>query len=149
MTGTPVDLNNGWGFEHGAITGSNMWGALPYYYTFDPSGNIVSPAIGVPLRGSRDMFRTGGMQNWDMSLFKNIPLGERYSVQLRLEAFNVFNHPNFNNRDYGVNVPNFPNEWSPSDPVVFQKSPTWGQPVDTYGGVGGFRVLQLAAKFFF
>jgi hypothetical protein len=149
MTGTPVDLNNGWNFEHGAITGSNMWGAIPYYYTFDPSGNLVQPQVGVPLRGSRDMFRTGGMQNWDMSLFKNIPLSERYSIQLRLEAFNVFNHPNFNNRDYGVNINNFPNEWSPSDPIGLLKSKTWGQPTDTYGGVGGFRVVQLAAKFYF
>jgi hypothetical protein len=34
-------------------------------------------------------------QSVDMSLFKNIRLTERAKLQLRWEAFNVFNHPNF------------------------------------------------------
>ena len=34
-----------------------------------------------------------GLQNWDMNLFKNVSFGEkRPSIQLRLEAFNAFNH---------------------------------------------------------
>jgi Carboxypeptidase regulatory-like domain len=33
-----------------------------------------------------------GYQRWDTSLFKNIKLGERVAVQLRLETFNTFNH---------------------------------------------------------
>ena len=33
-----------------------------------------------------------GYQRWDTSLFKNIRLGERVAVQLRLETFNTFNH---------------------------------------------------------
>ena len=32
---------------------------------------------------------------WDFSLFKNFLLRERFRVQLRLESFNVLNHPNF------------------------------------------------------
>jgi hypothetical protein len=35
------------------------------------------------------------MENVDLSLFKNIPLGERVNWQLRLEAFNSLNHANF------------------------------------------------------
>ena len=90
------------------------------------------------------------MQTWDMSLFKNIPMGERYSIQLRLEAFNAFNHPNFSGKNYGVNVNQFPNQWSPDQPVVFSKASNWGTPSSTYGtGPGGFRVVQLGAKFFF
>lgn len=150
MTGTPVDLNNGWGFESGAIDGSNMWGAIPYYYTLDQSGNFVIPPIGSPTRGSRDTLRGGGMQTWDMSLFKNIPLGERYSIQLRLEAFNVFNHPNFSSKHYSVNIDQFPNQWSPDQSVAFSKASDWGTPASTYGtGPGGFRVLQLGAKVYF
>jgi hypothetical protein len=150
MTGTPIDLNNGWSFESGAITGSNMWGAIPYYFQVDGSGNLIAPTIGAPPRGSRDYFRTGGMQNWDMSLFKNFPLGEGRSIQLRLEAFNAFNHPNFNNKYYNVNIDSFPNQWnSPSTPIQISKGANWGQYSDQYSGAGGPRVVQLGAKVYF
>ena len=41
-----------------------------------------------------------------MSLFKNIPFSKREGryIQLRLEAFNVFNHPNFQDKNFGANV---------------------------------------------
>jgi hypothetical protein len=35
------------------------------------------------------------LRNFDMSLFKNIPVSERFNVQFRMEAFNIFNHANF------------------------------------------------------
>src|ERR1019366_641669 len=147
-------------------------GVYPYYYSVDHGGNLVTPTVGVPTRATRDIIRGGGMQNWDMSLFKNIPMGERYSIQLRLEAFNAFNHPNFQDKNFGVNS-NGPWQWQyPSiagalngphsgcpgvyGPCVTQvtvsKSGNWGTPSDTYnssGGPGGFRVVQLGAKFIF
>jgi len=149
MTGTPIDLNSSFSFPPGSVTGSNQYGALPFYYSLDDSGNPMLPAIGAPNRGSRDTLRTGGMQNWDMSLFKNIPFGERYSVQLRLEAFNVFNHPNFNDKNYGANVTGPWAYTSPTDPLTITKNDNWGTYSDTYSGAGGFRVLQLGAKFYF
>ena len=42
-----------------------------------------------------DMLWGPHYQNWDMNLQKTIAIGERYRVQLRGDAFNVFNHPNF------------------------------------------------------
>jgi hypothetical protein len=40
-----------------------------------------------------DRLRGPGLQNWDMSLFKNIPIKEgRAHIELRLEAYNAFNH---------------------------------------------------------
>jgi hypothetical protein len=100
------------------------------------------------------------MQNCDFSIFKNIPLGsngQRY-LQLRGEAFNIFNHPNFQ----GVNL-----NWSMNSPtgstpqeLVINTRPA-GQPIshdygsffgeysNQYSGVGGPRVLQLAVKLYF
>ena len=38
-----------------------------------------------------------GFQNWDISVFKNVPMKwEHLKVQLRVEMFNAWNHPNFN-----------------------------------------------------
>ncbi len=150
MTGTPIDMNNGWSWEPGTVDGSNMWGAIPYYYTLDQNLNPIFPIIGKRIGGTRDILRTGGMQNWDLSLFKNIPLGagEKHSIQLRLEAFNAFNHPNFNNINYGFNV-NGPWQWQPGTPFTISKNDNWGTYADTYGGPGGFRVVQLGAKFIF
>ena len=42
-----------------------------------------------------DMLRGPAFQDWDMSLQKNTSWHEHYNVQLRADAFNVFNHPNF------------------------------------------------------
>ena len=39
----------------------------------------------------RGLFRNPPFQTADMSAFKNVPLHESYSLQLRLEAFNAFN----------------------------------------------------------
>jgi hypothetical protein len=154
MTGTPIDLNNQGSFPSGYLNGSNQWSAVGYNYTLDAAGNLAPITIGPPTRGTRDLLRTGGFQNWDMSLFKNIPLGsESRYLQLRLEAFNAFNHPNFNNKNYSVNVDG-PWPWfgDPSRPLSMTKDDNWGKFKDTYnssGGPGSFRVLQLAAKFYF
>jgi hypothetical protein len=136
-----------------------MWGIIPFYFTLDRNKNPVAPRVGFPQAGSRDTLRSGGMQNWDMSLFKNIPLSknEVRSLQLRLEAFNVFNHPNFNDRYYptgntngaGVTV-NGPFQYSdPTTPISIAKTANWGTNANTYIGVGGPRVIQLAAKVYF
>jgi hypothetical protein len=149
MTGTPVDLNSSFSFPPGSVTGSDQYGAIPFYYSLDKSGNLLLPTIGAPQRGTRDTLRSGGMQNWDMSLFKNIPLGEARSLQLRLEAFNAFNHPNFNDKNYGATVTGPWAYASPTDPLTITKNANWGTPADTYSGGGGFRVVQLGAKFYF
>ncbi len=154
MSGAPLPLVdwqvNAW-IEQGAIQGSNFaWdNRIPsYVYSLDRAGNPVLPPIGKPTRFQRDAVRTGGMQNWDTSLFKNIPFGERYSLQLRLEAFNAFNHPNFYGKHYNVNI-SAPAQWGMYAPYTISKGGGWGTPSSTYGGAGGPRVIQLGAKFYF
>jgi hypothetical protein len=57
--------------------------ALPTQFTF---GNAP-----------RNLVRGPGLFVTDMALVKNLPLAGRSEFQLRVEAFNVFNHPNFLN----------------------------------------------------
>jgi hypothetical protein len=135
------------------LTGSNQWGKLPpAWIGQDKSGNLVLPTIGQPYAGTRDVLRGGGMQNWDMSLFKNFPLhGETTSLQLRLEAYNVFNHPNFQDRAYSANLtlPYYDSGAGAFVPMSITKGSNWAQPTSQYTGVGGPRVIQLGAKLYF
>ncbi len=63
----------------------------PYFNTALFSEN----ALGTPGTASRRFFSGPGMANFDMALLKNIRVAEAKSFQIRLEAFNVFNHTQF------------------------------------------------------
>jgi hypothetical protein len=56
-------------------------------------------AFGVPSGAfgnlGRNAFRGKSVFNTDLSLFKTVPLNERMQLQLRMEAFNVFNVQNW------------------------------------------------------
>jgi hypothetical protein len=62
-------------------------------------------AFARPARGSfgnapKDVIRLPGTNNWDISLFKNIPLrSESRYLQLRWELYNAFNHTQFSGVD--------------------------------------------------
>lgn len=51
--------------------------------------------------------RGPGFVNYDMSLFRRIPLRERASLEFRAEAFNLSNTPRFADPDRNVNSGNF------------------------------------------
>jgi carboxypeptidase family protein/TonB-dependent receptor-like protein len=88
--------------------------------------------------------------SFDFRLSRDFHIGDRYTIQLIGEAFNIFNKTNIlgvNNSDYSgfFNVL-VPDNNNPS------YSSQFGTPVSTAGGVfgsGGPRAFQLAAKFMF
>jgi Carboxypeptidase regulatory-like domain len=61
---------------------------------FDPS-QFSENTLGTPGTASRRFFFGPGMSNFDMALLKNVRLTESKSLQIRLEAFNAFNHAQF------------------------------------------------------
>ena len=61
---------------------------------FNPAA-FVTPATFIPGNTGRNSLQQPGYQNWDASLFKDLPIRERASFQLRFEAFNAFNHTQF------------------------------------------------------
>jgi len=123
---------------------------------YDPA-TFVAPPVGIPPTPSRSSLRGGGLQNWDMSLFKNIPFGnEARYLQLRFEAFNIFNHPNFSNVNLNWQV-NPPAGTSPPTLTINTRPAAdtaaygsyFGEYSNTYTGTGGPRVFQLAVKLYF
>jgi hypothetical protein len=55
------------------------------------------------LGGSPDQLAGPTFKRMDFSIFKNIPLTERFRLEFRTEIFNIFNHPNFNAPNFGGN----------------------------------------------
>ncbi|MGH9524557.1 MAG: TonB-dependent receptor domain-containing protein [Terriglobales bacterium] len=56
-----------------------------------PSSTLVGPGYGFGNSGVGAL-RTMGYWNVDFALAKNIPIGETKRIQVRAEAFNIFNH---------------------------------------------------------
>jgi hypothetical protein len=73
-------------------------GERAFSRNFDTSV-VQAPAVGTIGNAARTNIRGPGMNNWDMSLQKNIPIGEMVKVQLRGEFYNAFNHTQFSGLD--------------------------------------------------
>jgi len=110
---------------------------------------FAPPQIGSQgLESAQRIVRRPGVNNWDISVFKNIPFGgERRYLQLRLEMFNAPNHTQFSdfNRNATFNAAN----------GAITNLPTalgGGGGRFGFGAVTGARdprLIQLAAKFYF
>jgi hypothetical protein len=94
---------------------------------FNPTA-FAYPVLHIEGDAGRNQFEVPGIENWDMSLFKNTPITERVNAQLRFEAFNVFNHTQFG-------VPN-----------LVWPSPTFGTITSTQVSA---RLLQLGLRLMF
>jgi hypothetical protein len=78
----------------------------------DPNRWFNTAAFAFAPRGSfgdagRNILEGPGFQNVNASLIKNTRLSEDFSLQIRVEAFNLFNHPNFNLPDNFLGSPTF------------------------------------------
>jgi hypothetical protein len=43
----------------------------------------------------RNTYQQPGLNNWDLSMFKNFKMTERFTTQFRWETFNSLNHTQF------------------------------------------------------
>lgn len=68
---------------------------------------FVFPAYGTFGNSGRNTVDGPGYQNVNLAVMKRLPLGARSKLQLRLEAFNLFNHTNFNQPDNFLGSPTF------------------------------------------
>jgi hypothetical protein len=78
------------------------------------------PAPGTFGNAGRNILEGPGFQNVNVSLLKNTRLTEGVNLQFRAEAFNLFNHPNFNLPDNFLGSPTFGRITSARDPRHLQ-----------------------------
>ena len=93
------------------------------------------PAVGTWGNAAKTMFRGPGINNWDISVFKNFAVREGMKFQLRCEAYNAFNHMQFS----GVNAT------ARFDAAGAQVNPILGQ----LTAARSPRLMQLALRFMF
>ena len=72
-------------------------------YPKDAQGNRIR-AVG---NAGRNTIQQPGLNNWDMSLFKNFTVTERFRAQFRWESFNTFNHTQFGSANLTMTNTNF------------------------------------------
>ena len=144
FTGTPD-----WGPQLVCVGNPTAGTSASPYNRLNPSA-FALPSLGsIGLGCSRNNLWGPGINNWDMSLQKNVPITEHAQLRLRLEAFNVFNHTQFNGYNSRLNFSGLTNP-----------APT-NLPLDSSGklaNIGGFgsvsgvrdpRILQAVIKFVF
>ncbi|MDZ4796690.1 MAG: TonB-dependent receptor [Bryobacteraceae bacterium] len=109
-----------------AGTPRNQTGPLMSAFRNAPLGLTRIPTLG------RNVFYGPGQLNTDLSLVKEMTFGERFRTQLRVEAYNVFNRPQFGQPGQSLANPG-----------------TFGLSTDTVArpdGTTSNRQLQLALK---
>ena len=104
-------------------------------YRFFNTDAFARPARGTLGNAAKYSLRGPGINNWDMGLYKNIVVKERYRLQLRGETYNTFNHTQFDGLDLTARF----------DPAGKQGNARFGQLISARNP----RRMQLALKFIF
>lgn len=114
--------------------------AKPYYY-FNPNAFALEPFGTIGNQG-RNNFHGPGFNETDLVLAKEIRFTEQRRIELRLEAFNVFNHTQFafTSPSVGLNFTDI-NSGNFARTITTMAS---GSPPQIVG-----RVVQLGAKIYF
>jgi hypothetical protein len=94
------------------------------------------PATGTFGNAARTVIRGPGTNDWDVALFKNIPVNERMRFQLRWETYNTFNHTQFSGVDTTATFDTVTGE---------QVNARFGE----FTGARPARIMQLSLRFLF
>ncbi len=108
----------------GDVRGNNACRTAPCVNWLNPTA-FGLPAAGTVGNTGKNSIVGPGLFNWDMGLFKNMPITERWNVQLRGEFFNTLNHANFTNSSNNypgrsVNAGGFGTITNAYDPRIIQ-----------------------------
>ena len=89
-------------------------GCDPYTHSDDPFNRLNAACFFAPRPGSRGLesglnwLYQPGLIDFDMSVQKVFAIKERVRLQFRIDAFNIFNHPNFTGLNATLNFNAYP-----------------------------------------
>jgi hypothetical protein len=99
----------------------------------------VPETVGTIGNASRNYFHGPGINNYNLSFYTNTIITERLNLQLRLDAFNIFNHTQFAGPAQAGTA-------AAGDNAINVNAGDFGQILATQEDA---RVLQLSAHFTF
>jgi Carboxypeptidase regulatory-like domain/TonB-dependent Receptor Plug Domain len=84
------------------------------------TSSFAAPQYGFFGNASNGTIREPAYTSVNASLYKSFPIREKYSFQLRAEAFNIANHPNFESVATGLGSGNFGQVTASRDPRILE-----------------------------
>ena len=137
-TNDSVDLTGGGDGQRVNVVGNGSQNGGTFSQWFNPAA-FARPAAGTTGNAGKYNVRGPGVSNWDMALSKRFPIAsEKRSLQFRWEAYNVFNHTQYNSIDVAA-------KFNPPSAGGGQTNPTFGQVLSTRTP----RVMQGSLRFTF
>ena len=91
-------------------------------YQYLNPGLFTANLTGTYGNAGHNSLRAPGYVDIDLALSREFKLRERLTLHVRAEAFNLFNHPNFNAPVTNISAANFGQITSASDPRILQAS---------------------------
>ena len=140
-TGLPVNLESS---SDNSLSGTqggedvvdlpNFLGGGPLFLDKNPRNDVTNPnpvpyfntslfapePLGQIGNSRRRFFHGPGINNWDLALLKDTKFTESKSLEFRFEAFNVFNHTQFQNPVSNFDAGNFGFVVAANDPRIMQ-----------------------------
>jgi hypothetical protein len=114
---------------------------------------FAQPAAGRQGTLGRNALRSFSVNQVDLALRRQFSFSEKHRLQVRVEAFNAFNSPNFNTPASAFGFPGFGISTAmlgrglSGNTASTQTSPSAG--FNSLYQIGGARSLQLSARFSF
>jgi hypothetical protein len=137
-------------------------GCNPYTGSSDPFNRLNAACFFAPKPGSNgtesglDFLYQPGLINFDVSIQKEFSAKEKVRFQFRVDAFNVFNHPNFTGLNGTLNFTGYPNPVLANNATPYNSAGRLvnvtgfgAATVPPPGGQGGARTLQTLIRVVF
>ena len=115
------------------------------------SGLGINPGGSVDVQGTlgRNALRGFPLQQLDLAIHREFPVGDRFRLRFEGDIFNVFNHPNFSSPQSNISLPNFGVATSMLNSSFGTGNAAAGGGYNSLYSLGGPRSVQLALKIIF